>query len=692
MGAGTRSGANKRFGGRLHWLAAAICSSVTGSAFALDRADSQILYYEPIALVAPINAGQQKSSAARELQFDAYGRRFVVSLEPNDRLSSLLQSESGSSQLALYRGRVNGDPSSWARVSVMDGKIKGMLWDGAELYVIEQLAELEGSLPANTPADPNATAIFRLDDVEMAPGAAACGSDTSPAASKGSDAYNSMLGELKGSPSIMQAVGATKRLDISALGDGLFMKRFNNETLAREEILQRLNYVDGIFSSQLGIEIGVPSIDIGDSLSATTSASSLLNELGDLRKRSPHLYSRGLTHLFTGRDLDGKTAGIAFVGSVCDRQYGAGLTESSNTRWVESLIAAHEIAHSFGAPHDGDTTQSCGSTPPNQFLMAPAINGNDQFSACSLNVMRARTASASCITALADADIEVDPNLGSLQRSLDTPFTWNLAVRNAGGMATTNARAEIVLPADLTIVEASVLGGTCVSGAGVITCEMGQIPGGNAAVVNVSLRSAVAMSHAISVAVSAANDTNLANNHGTGTISTQPEVDLALSLHAPASIAAGVSFDAELTATNLSDKDADSVTVTMALPAGITASSASLNGGNCMVDAGSIVCSLPSLVSGQRVTGTARLTAASAGNAVLQAQVSSGQIDPTPLNNRAVTTVSVNGSAMSAAQSSPSSSGGGGGGAAGPGFLALLLGLLCLKNLQPAPTRRQRRT
>jgi len=692
MGAGRRSGANKRFGGRLHWLAAAICSSVTGAASALDRADSQILYFEPVQLVAPLNAGQQKSSQTRELQFDAYGRRFVVTLEPNDRLSSLLQTKSGANQLALYRGRVNGAAGSWARVSIVDDKIKGMLWDGAELYVIETVAELHGSLPTDTPADPDATAIFRLNDVVMAPGAASCGSDTTTmVASKGSDTYNSMLAELKGSPTIMQAVGATKRLDISALGDGLFMTRFNNEALAREEILQRLNYVDGIFSSQLGIEIGVASIDIGDSLSATTSASSLLSELGDLRKRSPHLNARGLTHLFTGRDLDGKTAGIAFVGSVCDRQYGAGLTESSNTRWVESLIAAHEIAHSLGAPHDGDAGQACSSTPSSQFLMAPAINGNDKFSACSLSVMQARAARASCITALANADIEVDPNLGSLQRSLDTPFSWKVTVRNAGGMATANARAEIVLPSDLTIVEASVSGGTCVSGAGVITCELGQIPGGNAAIVNVSLRSAVAMSHAITVAVSAVNESNLDNNHGVGTISTQPEVDLAVSLQAPASIAAGMPFDAELTATNLSDKDAGSVTISIALPAGVTASSATFNGSNCILGAQSITCSLPSLASGERVTGTVRLTAASAGAAVLQAQIASQQIDPVAANDSAEATVSVTGSAMSAAQSPSSSGSGGGGGAAGSGFLALLLGLLCLKNLQPRPIRPLRR-
>ncbi len=252
------------------------------------------------------------------------------------------------------------------------------------------------------------------------------------------------------------------------------MNRFGTEAQARDEILRRLNNVDGIFSSQLGIEISVPSIDIGDSLSATTSASSLLNELGDLRKRSPNLYSRGLTHLFTGRNLDGTTVGIAFVGSVCDRQYGAGLTESSNTRWVESLIAAHEIGHSFGAPHDGDASQACGSTPTGSYLMSPSINGSDKFSACSLNIMRREAAGASCITALASADIEVDANLGTVQRPLDNSFQWNLTVRNAGGMTTTNARAEIRLPRISRSKKRSVTGGTCTSGAGLITVRAGS--------------------------------------------------------------------------------------------------------------------------------------------------------------------------------------------------------------------------
>jgi hypothetical protein len=691
MGGGRRNGA-LTFSGYCHWLATLILGGVTASAFALDNADSQILYFEPLQLTTPTSPAQQKSSQNRELRFDAYGRSFVVTLEPNDNLSSLLQAKSGSSStdadIKLYRGQVNGDARSWARLSMIDGKLQGMLWDGAEIYVIEPLAKLRDALPANTELDADTTAIFRLADVTMTPGAASCGTDTTNV-TKGTDAYSSMVSELKGTPAIMQAAGATKRLEISVLGDTLLLSRFGTDNQARDEILARLNIVDGIYSSQLGVQISVPNITFGDSLSATTSASSLLNELGDLRRRSPNLNSRGLTHLFTGRDLDGTTVGIAFISSVCDRQYGAGLTEARNrSAWTESLITAHEIGHNFGAPHDGDADEACAATPVGQFLMSSSINGNDTFSSCSLGIMQPKAAGASCITTLSKADIAVDANLGSVRKPLDSSFDWQLTVRNAGGLTTADARAEIALPSALTIEEAFVSGGTCTSGGGLVACELGDIAGGNSAVIQLVLRSSTAGSYPISVDVSAANETNVANNHGQGTISTQPEVDLAVSLQAPASSAAGTSFNTTLSATNRSDIDADTVTITLSLPEGVTAASATFGGSSCTVATGSITCSLSALAAGTTAIGSATLTANAAGSALLQAQVSSNQIDRVPSNDSAAATVSVTTGVLPAAQSSSSGGGGGGGGGMGAGFLALLLATLGLKKLQRRPVAR----
>lgn len=675
MGGDGRIGAF-RFFGYCHWLATLVLSAVTSAAFASDDAASRILYFEPLQLITPAGSGQQKPSPTRELQFDAYGRRFVVTLERNDKLSALTQS----SAIELYRGQVNNDARSWARLSIAGGKMQGMLWDGAELYVIEPLTKLRDTLPANTKTDVDTTAIFRLADVAMTPGAASCAAESTDPVTKGSNAYNSMVNELKGSPTFMQAVGATRRLEVSVLGDLLLLNRFGSETKARDEILTRLNNVDGIYSSQLQVQISVSSIDFGDSLSATTSASSLLNELGDLRRRSANLYSRGLTHLFTGRDLDGTTVGIAFIDSICHRQFGAGLTEARNRSvWIESLIAAHEMGHNFGAPHDGDPDEACAGTSANTFLMASSINGNDKFSSCSLSIMQPNAAGASCITGLSDADIEVDADLGSVRHPLNTSFDWQLNVRNTGGLTTANARAEITVPSELTIVEAFVTGGSCTSGGGLITCQLAPIAGGNTTAVQLVLRSSVAASHPISAKVSAGNDNTPANNQGEGTIETQAEVDLGVSLQAPSSSAAGTAFNTTLSATNESESDADTVVLTVSLPDGVTAASATFGGNSCTVETGRITCTLASLAAGATASGSATLTASATGSGLLQAQISSRQIDPNPSNDTASTTISVTAAALPASQSS---SGGGGGGNAGMGLLALLLGALGLKAFQ----------
>jgi hypothetical protein len=685
MGGSERGGASTRVGELLQRIAAFSFAAFASSAFAAEAGDSEILYFEPLRLSAP-STTQQKSTQSRELRFDAYGRRFVVSLQTNEKLSPLLQSKTGVAALELYKGQINGVAGSWARIAIADGKPRGMLWDGSELYIIEPVATLSDSLPVNIPVSADTTAIFRLDDVLMKSGATSCGTDADAVEiDKGSETYGSLLNELKSAPAIMQAAGASRRLEISALGDMPFMNRYGTEAQARAEILLRLNNVDGIFSHQLGVEIQVPSVDIGDSLSATTSASSLLDELGAMRKRSPNLYSRGLTHLFTGRNLDGTTVGIAYLDSLCNRQYGSGLTEASNrSSWTESLIAAHEIGHGFGAPHDGEANKACASAPTGQTLMSPSINGSDDFSDCSLQVMQPRVATASCVTALPAADITVESDFGTLQQSVGRSFDWNLTVSNIGGLTTTNARAEIVLPPVIAVQEAFVIGGSCITGAGTITCQLGEIAGGSATAINLILRSDVVGTNDVAVRVSAGNESQIANNNGTATIAVEAEADLAIGLQAPASVTNGTAFNVSLVANNLSATAVRGISVTLALPAGVTASAASLNGASCTIQSAAITCSVDSLASGTALTGTATLVASTDGSAQLEARIAGGYVDPVAGNDTASAAVSVTASAATTSQSTSSS---GGGGSTGWPLLWALLALVGMKNFQRRAAR-----
>jgi hypothetical protein len=679
MGGSGRGGASTRVSDLLRRIAAFGFAALAGTAFAAEPGDVQILYFEPLHLGASPST-QQKGTNSRELQFDAFGRRFVVPLQANEKLSPLLQSKAGIAPVELYKGQINGVSGSWARIAIADGQLRGMLWDGSELYVIDPASELSDSLPADVPVSANTTAIFRLKDVLMKSGAASCGTDSAAVEiDKGSESYDSLLNELKGASAIMQAAGATRRLEVSALGDMLFVNRYGTETRARSEILLRLNNVDGIFSSQLGVEIHVPTVDIGDALSETTSSSSLLDELSNLRKRSPNLYSHGLTHLFTGRDLDGETVGLAYMDSLCNQRYGAGLSEARRfSWWIESLIAAHEIGHNFGAPHDGEANKACASTPDNQFLMSTRVSGSHQFSDCSLDIARRRVATSSCIRSLPPANIAVEPDLGVSRHAVGRDFDWNVTVSNLGGLTTTNGRAEIALPPTIAIREAFVVGGSCLSGAGAITCQLGQIAGGSSATINLVLRSDVLGTNDVAIRVSAGNDSLASDNNGSATLSIEDEADLGIGLQAPAAITNGTPFDISLTASNTSDIEARNVIVTLDLPAGVTASAAKLNGANCTVQGAAITCVLGSLASGATVTGTASLVASTDGNALLQARIAGGYVDPIVGNDTAAATINV----TTPGTSRQSTGSGGGGGSFGGTLLWALLALFGMKNLQ----------
>ena len=191
---------------------------------------------------------------------------------------------------------------------------------------------------------------------------------------------------------------------------------------AETALLTRLNNVDGIFSEQLGVQITVAEVDVFTSSTdpfTSTAASTLLDELARYRADTAHQEAQGLTHLFTGRDLDGSTVGVAFFGAVCatrsrfsSRSFGAGLSQArAGNAVIDSLVAAHEIGHTFGAPHDGDANGACASTPTT-FLMAPNINGSSRFSACSLGEMEAEKAAVltGIIASASDPNTSKDPS------------------------------------------------------------------------------------------------------------------------------------------------------------------------------------------------------------------------------------------------------------------------------------------
>lgn len=503
-------------------LACAASLPNAGQAAAADWGNARILYFEPFTTtIDPRPALSQKRTDQRLLKFDAYGRRLELALEPNAALAEA-QAAHPASEVRLYRGQLTGIEGSWARIATRGSNVHGLVWDGTDLYVIEPGEAVRASLVP--PLDrPQTTVLFKLSDTILDAGASLCGTTTAtqPTALDAYTALTRELASLKSNPLLKHDISEGLRLEISAIGDAAFRAQYASDAEALDQMLLRLNNIDGIFTSELGVRVQAPTTLIydanSDPLPATTSASALLTSLGTHRAATPQLRSRGLTHLFTGRDLDGATVGIGYIGEVCSQQFGVAITEvRGRGAWLESLVGAHEIGHNFGAIHDGEG--ECSAVPQNEFLMSPTVHSDKAtFSSCSRARIMQHIATASCVTVLSPADLSIPADLGTVHEQVGRLFEWTMPVTNVGGRTSESGRVEVQIPAGFDIIEAWIGGGTCMSGAGVIDCALGEIAGGVTRTLNVTLRAQVAGTSTIAAQLIASPDANLTNNTGSAT-------------------------------------------------------------------------------------------------------------------------------------------------------------------------------
>ena len=250
---------------------------------------------------------------------------------------------------------------------------------------------------------PAVTAIYRLSDTQGGLLQGTCGTDDpGERASAGPLAkFKALINELRAAADSAFAA-SPREIEVAMIADFELTSRLGSGTA--HSLLEKANIVDGIFSSQLGVST-IPTDFVTFAADTdpfdSAEASTLLDQLGAYRNTTPVIRSRGLAHLVTGRQLNGSTIGIAFLGSLCEADAGVSLSESSD--FIDSaLIMAHELGHNFGAPHDAQPGSACATTPLG-FLMAPQLNNSTTFSECSLQRMQPHIAAAAMCRAFAES-------------------------------------------------------------------------------------------------------------------------------------------------------------------------------------------------------------------------------------------------------------------------------------------------
>ena len=580
--------------------------------------------------------GSQKPGAVGpvDLTFDAFGRAFDLQLTLNNNLLSAARGIDGLAAVP-YRGSLASNAESWVRIVIVDGMPGGLIWDGNELFAIERAgSNLAGS------ASP---IIYRLADAVIAPGSMTCGAGDS--FTTGAAAYASLVSELAAAT---QGPGAVSEIDVGTVGDGEFfgVHGANSNTA----IMDRMNNVDGIFSTEVAIQINVPLIEVyndaaTDPFSDELNGGLLLGELGVYRANTSAQNANGLTHLWTGRNIENdsgndSTVGIAYTGALCLAQFGAGLSEGDGSATFDSLVAAHEIGHNFGAPHDAQQGSAC-ENEPDTFLMAPSLNGSNQFSQCSKDEMADDIANASCITPLPSVDMRVGLSGPDPTALLGNSATLTFDVVNAGTLQATNVAADITLPNNISLISAAASFGTCADGGGVVNCTIGDVDGSTTVSVTLTSDTTAVGVGQFNATVTADVDDNMTNNQDTVTLTVQPAVNLGISGPSPAQLEVGQSTTVLASFSNTSILDATGVTLSISLSSGLRADSASWPIGNCTVAANQVDCVAANFGAQTTTTVSLGVTALAEGSNTVDFTMSAAEADADPSDNSASATVNI---------------------------------------------------
>jgi hypothetical protein len=648
------------------------CWLLGGVAVAAPQGGLRILLHQAVTM--------SSTGAGRSLQFDAYGRRFELQLERNERMRFVTATRTPG--VEALRGSVVGAAGSWVRLTRTPAGLFGLLYDGQSHYAIEPAAAAAGHTVGPMQAKGSAPVIYRLADTLMPPGEASCTVvtlDDLPAqrARTAEQAIDGVAGEL-------QALAATlpgKQIEVALVGDFEFSGLvFAGGLTPEAAIAARMNIVDGIYAAQVGVKVIVTDVNVfrtaGDPFTSTTVPSTLLNELASWRQVTPAQSARGLTHLLTGRDLDGTTVGIAFLGSVCNTRAAAGLTQGTLSTTNSALVIAHEIGHNFGAEHDGETGKSCEATAQT-FLMAPRLNGSDQFSACSLGSITPVLNAARCIVALniPDADLDLP---ASVRRLRGQAFDYTFNVRSVGGTGVDGLVATVTLPAGLVANASAVAGGNpCTPGGSTLTCSVGSLAPQATRAITLNLTPQQSGTPSLAVALTSTNDASAGNNTGQVGFTVDPSADLDVAVAAaPPNFVSGGTTQFTATVRHLAGDPVTDARLTFEVPEGLSVSAVGVNGLGCTLTGAALACAPTALTVGASQSVVLTLTGTSAGTRNVRAAIAATLGDPVSSNNSAQAAVdtTVQQVVVVSAGAGAGSGGGGGGGALEFGYVWALLG------------------
>ena len=277
-----------------------------------------------------------------------------------------------------YNGYLLGTSDSRVSLTFNNNFIYGFIREGGETMYIEPLRYYNSSAASNE-------FLTYLKSNIIPDNTHKCGVE------KAQEKYKDLASKAES----QKVVGDCFEVDWAIVSDFLMFQDFGSVFETEDHNIGVANDVQTNYDDEFADEIQYLIVEqqvfttaASDPFTTSTDAGDLLS---DFSGWGPSGFNQihDVGSIWTGRDFDGGTVGIAWLGAICSTnfRYNAlqNFTANANSKRV---MVSHELGHNFDAVHDA---------PGSGFIMAPSVNNTNTWSGTSISDIENFYNSISCL-------------------------------------------------------------------------------------------------------------------------------------------------------------------------------------------------------------------------------------------------------------------------------------------------------